>query len=118
MEEIAYCGFRCDRCPVYQAYASDDDAAKKDLARRYSTAERLLSPPDIHCTGCRAADHTLPVFCSGCFIRTCARQKNLPHCGACADYPCAYLEKHVPAESPSRRLLEQWRKKEGNGQLK
>ena len=50
----AYCGFFCDRCPVYRAAADGDKSMKEELAQRYTTAGQPLSAEDIRCQGCRA----------------------------------------------------------------
>ena len=109
MEMPAYCGYFCSRCPIYRAGACGNGAASEALARRYSTENRPLSAADIHCEGCREQAEKLAVFCRGCFIRACAVKKRLPHCGACEEYPCGYLKKHIPQESASRRWLDQHR---------
>lgn len=108
MENMAYCGYFCSQCPVFQAEIHGSQAEKEQLARQYSTADRPVSAEEIHCRGCAREGGELPVFCQGCYIRACARKKELPHCGACQEYPCAYWKEHIPADSPSRILLEQY----------
>lgn len=107
----AYCGFFCDRCPVYRAAAGGDKSMKEELAQRYTTAGQPLSAEDIRCQGCRARESQLSVFCQKCFIRSCARQKGLSHCGTCREYPCDYMEKHIPPDSPSRIWLDWYRER-------
>lgn len=108
MEDMAYCGYFCGQCPVYRASASGDEAEKARLARQYSTEKQPLTAADIHCGGCGSEKGEPPVFCRGCFIRSCAGKKRLPHCGKCEEYPCAYWKAHIPADSPSRILLDRY----------
>lgn len=107
MEDMAYCGYFCGQCPVYKASACGDETEKERLARQYSTEKQPLTAEDIHCQGC-GEDTQLPVFCRGCFIRACAGKKGLSHCGDCGEYPCGYWKAHIPADSPSRILLDRY----------
>ncbi len=109
MEDMAYCGYFCSGCPVYQADLCGDMAEKERLARQYSTSDRPLTAANMYCRGCGKEEGELPAFCRECFIRSCAQKRKLPHCGACAEFPCAYWRTHIPADSPSRILLEQYR---------
>ncbi len=109
MEDMAYCGYFCGQCPVYQASACGGQAEKERLARQYSTEKQPLTAADICCGGCKDKKEELPVFCRGCFIRACAEKRKLPHCGKCGEYPCAYWKAHIPADSPSRILLDRCR---------
>lgn len=107
MEQIAYCGFDCTQCPVYQATALADEDFSGQLAQKYTTDVHPLSQEDMHCTGCRQEDCQLSVLCRDCFIRACARKKGCSTCGTCPQYPCAYIKGNIPADSASRKRLDQ-----------
>ncbi len=97
MAHLAYCGFDCEACPVFQARTSQQRAA---LAARYGR-----QPEQIHCGGCQS-DTVNPGFCSGCILRACARSKGLAHCAACPAYPCPAVRQALPAGTPGRVRLD------------
>ncbi len=109
MEDMAYCGYFCSQCPVYQADIRADTAEKERLAQQYSTEKQPLTAADISCRGCGKEKGEPPVFCRECFIRACAEKRKLSHCGDCGEYPCAYWRMHIPADSSSRILLDRYR---------
>ena len=74
----AYCGFFCDRCPVYQAAADGDKSMKEELAQRYTTAGQPLSAEDIRCQGCRAQESQLSVFCQNALSGPAPDKKGCP----------------------------------------
>lgn len=97
MAHLAPCGFDCEACPVFRAHTQ---AARAALAARYGKR-----PAEIHCGGCQSAAVN-PVFCGGCYLRTCARGRGLAHCAACPCYPCAQVERALPAGTPGRLRLD------------
>lgn len=52
MEEISYCGIKCNECPVYIATEKNDDVMRINLARDYSTEKCSFTKDDINCKGC------------------------------------------------------------------
>lgn len=44
------------------------------------------------CAGCLGGDSGKPAHCRKCRIKDCVEEKGLPHCYACAVYPCALIK--------------------------
>ena len=101
----AYCGYDCERCPVYRA--SGDPEQQRLLAQRYASPERPLQPEQMRCRGCRSAMELPCVMCAGCAIRRCAIRNGVESCGYCVDYPCDGLNRALPPGSESRKRLDQ-----------
>jgi hypothetical protein len=88
MFETACCGNDCLACPRYAATVSGDEARLQEVAalwRRIGWRDRVVSPREIACHGCSTA-----TWCRY-GLRECARDRGVPHCGRCPDYPCAKL---------------------------
>lgn len=111
MKHMAYCGFDCGECPVYAATERNDGTMQIELAQRYSDGRYAFTPEDMSCTGCRTsgADHNK--LCGCCGMRLCARARGAAHCAACADYPCAVVERSLPAGTAGRLRLDALRDK-------
>ena len=107
---LAYCGLRCQECPVRLASLADDDQLREVVARRWS---RLLGAPlvtaEIDCDGCLAQGQRRFKHCEVCAIRGCCQARGLETCASCADYPCAKLEEFFAAVPGARDNLEQRR---------
>jgi hypothetical protein len=94
------CGLNCLECETYLATQADDDAARADIAVRWSkNYDAHLSAADINCNGCLSQG---PLFswCDQCPIRACAFGKGYRTCAECDDFPCAtneFLYKAVPS---------------------
>ncbi len=91
------CGAYCGACPVYRAWADQDQPRLEALARSLdTTADRLL------CTGCR----TPSAFCFGgdCSIKQCARGRGVVFCVECTDYPCDKI-RAFQAAAPYRAAI-------------
>jgi hypothetical protein len=96
---LAYCGFNCAECPIYQATASNNDTLRRQVAERYN-----LEPEKMTCSGCRAERGNK--FLEGCSMRCCAEKKGLAICASCNGYPCAVIDKTLPRESAGRKRLD------------
>jgi len=44
------------------------------------------------CPGCLAGDDGKPGHCRSCRIKTCATEKGVTYCFACADFPCKFIK--------------------------
>lgn len=105
---MAFCGFDCGDCPMYQATISGDDALKDELIKKYSTAERKLTREDILCHGCKADKRYVHPFCTVCAIRTCALEHGIGfNCGECGEYPCHEIITKIPPERSGRKNMDQ-----------
>jgi len=90
---LAYCGLVCNEdCPAMLATQSDDQKLLRETAGRWSSPDYVLDAQDILCDGCTAKDKRLAEFCSDCGVRACAKERELPNCAFCSDYPCTQLE--------------------------
>lgn len=92
--DLAYCGMICNKCPVFIAAATNDDALRQKTARDWTNryAEILktvgiesLKPEDINCHGCRS-EHCHFFGCEKCAIKPCCLEKNLITCAGCQEY--------------------------------
>lgn len=84
---LGVCGDDCEECPRYAATASGDRAslaAVADLWFRSGLRERLPSPEELACEGCRPSSR-----CAHAAQRDCALGRGFGHCGECPAYPCA-----------------------------
>lgn len=106
MELIAYCGLKCLECPIYMTNIEGNDELKKKLAVDYSTDYCTFSPEDMNCEGCHSASVNDSKMCGDCEVRKCAAPKSISTCAECSNYPCAIIEKYVPAGSDNRTLLD------------
>ena len=72
LELISYCGIYCGACPGYQRG---------------------------RCKGCRSTE-AKPDRKTNCGygMRNCCEDKDLDHCGQCADYPCSKLNKLIKSQ--------------------
>lgn len=86
---IGSCGIICSDCPAYLATKNNDDDLRKTTAVDWSKMYKSdIKPDDIFCSGCIQAEGRLFGHCSVCEIRKCSRERNLPNCAHCDDYPC------------------------------
>ncbi len=90
------CGFHCRKCPAYKENIHSD----ADRSRVHLTWNKIYGldvPPSVlNCDGCLKPDDEHPVRIGGdCEIRNCVLEKNLAHCGLCADFPCDLMERHL-----------------------
>lgn len=85
---IAFCGYDCTNCPVYQA------TMKKDLELLKIILYNAKEDATIETLGCRGCTDCLVVnqFCNKCPIRLCALNKKVINCGHCEDFPCNKLD--------------------------
>lgn len=99
MNNMAYCGLVCDRCPIYLASREENEDKQRNMrievARMcnelYQAQYKLEDVTD--CDGCRADTGRLFTGCRKCEIRACAMNRKIEHCGQCGDYACDRLKK-------------------------
>lgn len=73
---ISVCGIDCDTCKFYA---------------------------DKRCVGCRnAAPEGNCIWEGRCDLYDCCAERELEHCGKCADFPCSTLKKWAADENPER----------------
>lgn len=111
---LAYCGILCNECPIYIATQNNDQKAKEELAVQCSNDRCKFEPEDMYCLGCFKVDVQKSKMCSHCEIRACAVQKDIVNCGECDQFPCATVEKLIPADSEGRARLNQIKMSRGS----
>ncbi|MBN2829729.1 MAG: DUF3795 domain-containing protein [Candidatus Cloacimonetes bacterium] len=90
-KKISACGLICSSCETFQATMTDDDAAREDIAVKWSKMYATqLKKDDINCTGCMEEGASFG-YCSMCEIRECVVSKGLQNCAYCDDYGCDKL---------------------------
>lgn len=112
---IAYCGLRCDTCPIHLAALEEDESRKQKM--KESIAQQCLEqygmkliPGDItDCYGCWADNDRLFSGCLNCDIRKCAMMKKIESCAFCGDYPCEKLRKIFSLDPDAQKRLEEIR---------
>ncbi|MDR1689922.1 MAG: DUF3795 domain-containing protein [Clostridiales bacterium] len=79
---LAMCGCRCDLCKAYTPNVKISDQ-RKTLAQMWNKYYGLDPSVMDKCGGCRNSPSD-----ENCPVRKCVFEKNLSHCGDCADFPC------------------------------
>lgn len=114
---LAYCGLRCDTCPIHLATLEQDvfqqQAMRRSIAEQCSALYgRNLQPEDItDCDGCRATTERIFSACFICEIRKCARGKKMDSCAFCSNYACEPLVKLFSLDPGAKIRLEEIRQK-------
>ena len=112
----AYCGLRCDSCPIYLASVESDSEKQSEMRVQIAGTindryHMTLKPEDItDCDGCRTPHGRLYFGCSQCEIRKCARRKDCLTCAHCTEYPCDSLQKFFITESSAQSRLDEIRR--------
>jgi hypothetical protein len=114
---IAYCGLKCDSCPIYLATSEPDESLRNAI--RESVAEQcnkqygmnLLAADVTDCDGCRSDTGRLFSGCRACEIRECASLKNIENCACCSYYICDRLKAFFQNEPDAQRRLDEFRLK-------
>lgn len=109
---IAYCGISCHTCPIFVATRTLNRATqahmRAEIARVLSERYGMICGPDdvTDCDGCSIERGRLFALCRNCFIRGCARSREIGSCAHCIDYPCDQLEAFLESEPGARARLE------------
>ena len=114
-ELMAYCGLKCDSCPIYLATRETDpqERARMKVGIAELACEHYkmdLKLEDItDCDGCRTPAGRLFSGCHRCEIRKCARERGHPTCAHCPEYPCDKLQKFFVTDPDAMRSLDEIR---------
>ena len=102
---IGYCGIDCTVCRAYQGTVKADMGLLEQAAGTWEVG--AFSAKDWVCLGCRPADQPfLAKYCAGCKVRTCAIERGLSNCAACADYEgCSRLVEFLRTEPEGLRQM-------------
>jgi uncharacterized CHY-type Zn-finger protein len=85
--ELAYCGLKCEECPIYLATINNDDELRKDIIDKYYQATNTkVNLESINCLGCKSESGVEFYYCDECKIRECAMSKNKSNCAFCEDF--------------------------------
>jgi len=108
MEEMtAFCGLACHLCEARLATENDDDRKRAEVAALWSKLYKTdIKAEDIHCYGCLSRGKQIFNYCKVCEIRACGRERNLPNCAYCTDYPCKKLDFIFKVAPEARRRLD------------
>jgi len=108
---IAYCGLNCSECHAFIATQKNDYEEKARVAKEWSEMYKTeFKPEDIGCDGCLTATGKQIPYCSTCWVRKCASEKNLANCAYCVDYPCTKLDEFLNMAPEARTNLEEIKK--------
>jgi hypothetical protein len=86
---LAPCGIDCAACPAYIATRSGDRTRLQDVLKTW-TANPEMTVDDLLCGGCQG--ERVSKDCRECWIKDCAKEKEVETCAECRRYPCAALE--------------------------
>ena len=80
---IGYCGYSCHLC----AARSEDAAVRQKLVdgRRRIFDHQMYTAENVKCDGCPSNG---TVADRECTARPCAKEKGVPSCAACGEFPC------------------------------
>ena len=104
--DLAYCGLKCNECPVYLASVEKNTVRQAWLADQYSTDTCKFSKEDMYCLGCHS-DTVSQKMCEDCEIRMCGMKKAYGNCARCAEFPCSTLDKNLDRNSDHLNNLKQ-----------
>ena len=90
---LAHCGLYCGVCGVYYATRDNNDKFLNKLMAIYQ--EKIpglegISIEDLKCEGCLS--HRVNLFCRGCAIKACNKEKGFSGCHKCDEFPCHLIE--------------------------
>ena len=106
MNNIAYCGFNCDYCPIRIATVNNDCEELKRLNRKVEGDINSLG-----CLGCKS--NLLHKMCNECNIKKCNLRRNISSCSECDDFPCSYVNNNL-SELSLKTLWELKKEREKN----
>ena len=89
---FAVCGVNCGECEAYIATQNDDDAARSQIAEKWSKMYNAdIKTADLNCEGCIGKGDKHFMYCNSCEIRACGMERGLDNCAFCDDYACDKL---------------------------
>ena len=105
------CGMRCDLCLIYRPNVEKEDRREEICAAWSKMWQGFHADPKTTiCDGCASERENAVLFSPDCNTRACVLEKGFPHCGYCAQYPCAIFPEE-PTQEETRRKIEaekQW----------
>jgi len=82
---LAPCGIHCAECPAYKATLTTDEAMMQKVVDTFGQGKGSFT--DWVCLGCLHPEPGLiAAYCAGCDIRSCALERGVASCAACAEY--------------------------------
>lgn len=102
-KKFSKCGMRCDLCLIYRNNVQENDR-RKEICKVYGKKNPGYKPdPDtLICDGCSSEKANPILLDPTCKARKCVMEKELEHCGYCAQYPCDIF----PAEPTQDELVQ------------
>ena len=85
--QYAYCGYNCEKCPVYQETKNNNLKKLKKILYNNNPNETLET---LGCKGCNFSEN-INKICIACQIRKCAIERKISSCGLCMNFPCEKL---------------------------
>jgi hypothetical protein len=96
-EVLAYCGYRCDRCPGYRENLRSPEDKRKVSEAWAKYYDYKIEPEKVTCHGCLEAGEAPNPNCK---VRPCAIEKGVRNCAECYDFICEKLRKQIDAIKP------------------
>jgi len=107
---IAYCGLICTDCPAYEATQNNDLKKAQETAELWSKHYGAdIRVEHVWCDGCLVEGKKCS-YCAKCAVRACAGERDVIHCGVCADYECDKIGELLALAPELRNVLEAERK--------
>lgn len=80
---LGYCGYDCSVCPA----RSDDREVRQKLVDgwRRIFGHEMYTADNVKCDGCRSDGRVADRECKA---RPCAKERGVPSCAACDEFPC------------------------------
>lgn len=80
---LGYCGYDCSLC----AARSDDTEVRRKLVDgwRRIFGHEMYTAENVRCDGCRSDGRVADQQCKA---RPCARERGVPSCAVCDEFPC------------------------------
>ncbi|MCW4036619.1 MAG: DUF3795 domain-containing protein [Candidatus Bathyarchaeota archaeon] len=86
---IAPCGIDCFECPAYQATQENERGRLAEILEEWTPEDSCYEPEDLLCDGCHGV--RVSRDCRICWIKGCTRERAIPSCAHCGEYPCDRL---------------------------
>ena len=114
--KMAACGIDCSQCGQYKATMENDLAAAATLVEWFrgqgwigkaEGAEAVMAKAPL-CKGCwqRTADCFFKCGCNKKDFAQCCRDRQIDHCGQCADFPCEPYSEWTGWDTSCKKAME------------
>ncbi len=109
---ISACGLNCADCDAYKATIDNDEAAREEVAKKWSEIYGAnCTPMDCICEGCMQDGLLSTAHATTCALRSCAVEKEIKNCSECDEFACDQLEEFFTYVPDAREVLEKLREK-------